>query len=417
MAAVIDIFARGARDGVYPGGQLAASLECHRLVNAAAGVIAPGQRSTTPEVIYDLASLTKALSATILVGRALERGLCKLEDPLSKFVPGVDPRVTFENVLDHSAGYPAHRRFDLTLPPELVAGRWPAWRHIVQEAASTPLERAPGTEAVYSDLGFILLGAAIEVMFGLPLSTAHALLGTSVVFRDRRGPPALPPVPLPHQIAPTEGTKPGTVHDENAQAMGGAAGHAGLFGTAEGVLKLAENLVLSWHGWKGGILHPDTVRRLWQPSRVPGSTRTLGWDRPSDQGSSTGGRWPRNSVGHLGFTGTSVWIEPERALVVVLVTNRVCPTRANNMIRRLRPMLYDAAWEAWGKGRPPAVRRRAARSTAGVHHPPPPDEAPTELGSAAVPAPDPQPTIRLELRPEDALAPRLATPAPQRRRR
>src|SRR5207247_2043633 len=93
-------------------------------------------------------------------------------------------------------------------------------------------------------------------------------------------------------IAPTEGCFPGEVHDENARAMGGAAGHAGLWGNAMGVLKLCEQLVLAYHGWKGGLLRPETVRALWEPSLVPESTRTLGWDRPSVQGSSTGGRWP-----------------------------------------------------------------------------------------------------------------------------
>ncbi|MEO1337194.1 MAG: serine hydrolase, partial [Myxococcota bacterium] len=137
------------------------------------------------------------------------------------------------------------------------------------------------------------------------------------------------------------------VHDENCRAMGGAAGHAGLWGTAEGVLDIAESLVSAFHGESDQLLKPDTVRRLWRPSLVPDSTRTPGWDRPSGQGSSTGGRWPDHAVGHLGFTGTSVWIEPSRALIVVLITNRVCPTRDNTKIRQLRPALHDAAWSAW----------------------------------------------------------------------
>ena len=205
-------------------------------------------------------------------------------------------------------------------------------------------------KAEYSDLGFILLGAALEAMFGQPLSTAFALLGTPVFFRDRRGPPSLPLFPISAPVAPTEShVRPGFVHDENARAMGGAAGHAGLFGTASGVLNIAEDLVMSYHGYSQGILKPETVRRLWQPSLVSKSTRTLGWDRPSEKGSSTGGEWPRHSVGHLGFTGCSLWIEPDRALIAVLITNRVCPTRANNLIRRLRPELHTSVWQEWGK--------------------------------------------------------------------
>jgi CubicO group peptidase (beta-lactamase class C family) len=150
------------------------------------------------------------------------------------------------------------------------------------------------------------------------------------------------------------------------------------------------------------VLQPETVRRIWQPSRVKGSTRTLGWDRPSKQGSSTGGRWPKSSVGHLGFTGTSLWIEPDRALIAVLVTNRVCPSRANNMIRRLRPALHDAIWDQWGKGPTPS---RGRRGMAGVR--PPPTDPPflpeangdpiTDRSSAEDPLLPEGPTTRVKL--------------------
>src|SRR5262249_772938 len=152
-----------------------------------------------------------------------------------------------------------------------------------------------------------------------PLSMAYAIGGTPLFYRDSRGPPALPLVRPRWPIAPTEGCLAGEVHDENARAMGGAAGHAGLFGNAHAVLNMCEQLLHAYHGWKGGLLKPETVRRLWTASKVPGSTHTLGWDRPSETGSSTGGRWPMSSIGHLGFTGTSVWIEPQRGLIVVLV--------------------------------------------------------------------------------------------------
>lgn len=365
MTHPIDIFAAGARDGIYPGGQLAASRECHRLVTAAVGTLGPGLEPTNNQVIYDLASLTKPLAATVLFGRALEEGRCRLEDPVGKYVPGVHPSITLLHLLEHSSGYPAHARFDQYMPSSIPKGTWDAWRHIVFEAVKLGREAPAGHRAVYSDVGFILLGAALEVMYSKPLSLAHALLGTALFFRDRRGPPALPPLWPRAPIAPTENCRPGEVHDENCRAMGGVAGHAGLFGNAEGVLRLAEQLVLAYHGFKGGILKPETIRRLWQPSLVSGSTRTPGWDRPARVGSSTGGRWPPQSVGHLGFTGTSLWIEPDRALIVVLVTNRVCPTRANNTIRRLRPALYDAAWEEWGKKKP--RRRKTPGTGRGAH--------------------------------------------------
>lgn len=357
MKSPIDIFAEGARDGAYPGGQLAVSREGQRLVSAAVGRLGPGLEPTHESVIYDLSSLTKPLATCVLFGRALEEGKCRIEDPVGKFVPGVAPELTLEHLLEHSSGYPAHRRFDTSLPKTLRPGTWDAWRHIIFKAAAVPREARPGLRAEYSDIGFILLGAALELMFSMPLSMAHAFLGSPLFFRDMRGPPALPLVRPRWPIAPTEACASGEVHDENARAMGGAAGQAGAWGSALGILKLAEQLVLAYHGWKGGLLKPETVRRLWQPSLVEGSTRTLGWDRPSPTASSTGGRWPLHTVGHLGFTGTSLWIEPDRALIVVLVTNRVCPTRANNMIRRVRPLLYDAAWATWARA--PAPRSQA----------------------------------------------------------
>lgn len=364
----LETFAAGARDGAYPGGQLAASVGMRRLVTVSVGRLFPGANAkVTNETQYDLASLTKPLATGVLVGRALETGLMRLEDPIARYVPGAHPRVCIEHLLEHASGYPAHHRFDLELPPDCPAGSWEAWRFIVARAAATPLLGPPGERALYSDIGFILLGAALEVAFAMPLSSAFLLLGTSLSYRDRRGPPALPPLPSRTPVAPTEDAAPGFVHDENTRAMGGAAGHAGLFGTAQGVLELAEQLVLAYHGYRGGLLLPETVRRLWQPSRVPNSTRTLAWDRPSEIESSTGGRWPKHSVGHLGFTGTSLWIDPEPGLIVVLVTNRVCPTRANNLIRGVRRELHDAAYREWGEpanlGARSAAKRPATRRT------------------------------------------------------
>jgi len=396
----IDIFAAGARDGVYPGAQLAASREGQWLASAAVGELGPGLGATHEQVVYDLASLTKPLASTLLVARAMDEGLCALEDPVGKYVPGVDPTIRLEHLLDHSAGYPAHRRFDQVLPQRLVPGSWDAWRHIIFEAAKTPREAPVGERAVYSDIGFILLGAALEVMFAQPLPLALSQLDTSLFFRDFRGPPSLPPVRPKWPIAPTEAGLCGTVHDENARAMGGVAGHAGLWGNAEGVLRLAEVLLRAYHGDRSGPLSPESVRRMWQPSLVPGSTRTVGWDRPSAQGSSTGGRWPSHSVGHLGFTGTSLWIEPDRALIVVLVSNRVCPTRANNMIRRLRPALHDAAWEHWSGAKKAAKPKPAGKS------------APRKDGSRPFFAPPPSAPPSVVLSPTDP-----APPKPRRRAR
>ncbi len=379
MSDPVAVLKAGVELGAFPGGQLAASREGERLASACAGHLGPGLAKTSRDAIYDLASLTKALATTVLIGRALERSRCNLLDPISRFVPGADPQVQLEHLLEHSSGYPAHVRFDQRLSHRVVPGSWDAWRAVVLDAARTPREAPPGRRAVYSDVGFILLGAALEVILGRPLSVSFAELGTGLFFRDLRGPPVPPVRPPRAPIAPTEGKLTGVVHDENCRAMGGAAGHAGLWGTAEQVLAVAESLVRAYHGARKELLAPETVRRIWTPSLVGGSTRTLGWDRPSPTGSSTGGRWPAHSVGHLGFTGTSVWIEPERALIVVLVTNRVCPTRHNEGIRRVRTALHDAAWKAWAQPRVAAKAQTPIRTLdSGT------DEPPTEDGFVPV---------------------------------
>ena len=348
MSSPVDVFVSGAREGVYPGGQLAASKAGRRLASLAAGRLRRDGPETHRNVVYDLASLTKPLATSILIGRGLEAGRCELDDPLARFVPGVRTDITLRRALEHSTGFPAHRRFDADLTPGVATATWAAYRAIIQAAAATVPEAPVDTRAVYSDIGFILLGAALETMHDKPLSTLFDELKTPLCFRDQRGPPASMPRDPGVPIAPTEACAPGEVHDENCRAMGGVAGHAGLWGTAEGVLAVAESLLAAYAGARDQLLAPETVRLLWQPSTVPGSSRTLGWDRPSGgDKSSTGGRWPLHSVGHLGFTGTSLWIEPQRALAVVLITNRVCPTRANEAIRQLRPRLHDAAWTAW----------------------------------------------------------------------
>jgi CubicO group peptidase (beta-lactamase class C family) len=195
--------------------------------------------------------------------------------------------------------------------------------------------------ARYSDLGFILLGATVERALGEPLDVAFAHriaapLGVGTTYRPRTA----------SACAPTEGELRGVVHDENARALGGVAGHAGLFSTARDVSRIAHALVAAWHGARSStvprLLAPARVRQMWTPSTVVGSTWCLGWDRPSPVGSSAGERWPHDGVGHLGFTGCSLWIDAPRARWVVLLTNRVHPTRDNERIKAFRPALHDA---------------------------------------------------------------------------
>lgn len=339
MVAETRLLEQAAAEGVCPGGQIAVLCAGEIELGAAGRLAGPDSPPVTDAVVYDLASLTKALVTAPLVFRAVEAGACGLSDRIRRFIPGA-PDVTLADLLDHSAGLPAHRRFDERLPADVAPGSRAAHEHVVAQVASVPLEATPGSRATYSDLGFILLGAALERMGG-PLPAQLAGLGWPELWMfDRRD----GPVVLPERLfAPTEGDWVGTVHDENARAMGGAAGHAGLFGTARGVAAAAASLLGCLRGERGP-LSEASIRAMWAPSGVPGSTRTAGWDRPTPGRSSAGTRWPLDGVGHLGFTGTSLWIAPSREVAVALVTNRVWPSRADERIRQLRPAIHDAVW-------------------------------------------------------------------------
>jgi CubicO group peptidase (beta-lactamase class C family) len=278
------------------------------------------------DTVFDIASLTKPLSTVTLTMHLLERGRLRLDDEARA-------GVTVRHLLAHASGLPAWK----LLAP--VAGATDARAGIVEAARTEPLIARPGEVARYSDLGMILLGDLVERAAGRRLDALFSdkvarPLGVATSFHVEAA-----------RCAPTEGELRGVVHDENARAMGGVAGHAGLFSTARDVSAIAGALVAAWRG-RASVVAPSTVRDFWTPSGVPGSTWCLGWDRPSAVGSSAGARWPRDGVGHLAFTGCSLWIDPPRGRWVVLLSNRVYPTRANERIKELRPRLHDAvlAW-------------------------------------------------------------------------
>ena len=314
--ATVDARLRDATGRVFPAGQLIAVDHFSLVYERAVG-------QCEPETLFDIASLTKPLSTATLAMMAVEEGALALDDRPRK-------ELTVEQLLTHSSGLPAWKLLGATRA------------EVLRAVAAEPLESPPGSVARYSDLGFILLGATVENALGEPLDAAFARriarpLGIGTTFN-----------PQEHaRCAPTEGELRGIVHDENARAMGGVAGHAGLFSTARDVSRIVHALVAAWHGVRSTstprLLPPARVRQMWTPSTtVPGSTWCLGWDRPAATGSSAGERWPKDGVGHLGFTGCSIWIDPPRARWVILLSNRVHPTRANDAIKQFRPELHDA---------------------------------------------------------------------------
>lgn len=301
---------------------------------------------TTLDSIFDLASLTKVIATAPLLMRSVARRRLLLDTPVAVLVPawqGGDRRdVTVVDLLEHAGGLTAW--WDLYRRGE-------SEQEVVDEIASLPLEYRPRSRSVYSDLGFILLGSILADVEGERLDELFdALLGdTGLRYRPGAARRAL--------TAPTELDTAwrgrllvGEVHDENAAALGGVAGHAGLFGSAGQVGQYAR-LVLQTLGRPTRLGPPWLLRRFLRPSAVPGSSRALAWDlmRPT---SSCGRRLSPAAFGHTGFTGTSLWIDPLRDLYVVLLTNRVHPSRPANRadgLARLRPLVHDAVVDALGR--------------------------------------------------------------------
>jgi len=299
--------------------------------------------------LFDLASLTKPVATATVAAILYERGLLELEAPVIGIVPELmadacgepDPRrrdVTFRMLLAHSSGLPAYEKLFLKAHSR---------DDLLRAAFTTSLSTAPGTHAEYSDIGFIVLGAALERI-------AHESLD---VFCQREifGPLAMthttfnPPVETRPQIPPTADDRTfrkkiiqGEVQDENAFILGGVAGHAGLFSTAEDLARFAHALL---HDGRP-ILRPETVALFTRREAAPsGTSRALGWDTPSAP-SQSGKYFGSRSFGHLGYTGTSLWIDPDREVSIILLTNRTWPDCSNQAIKQVRPMFHDAVVEA-----------------------------------------------------------------------
>ncbi len=314
-----------------------------------------------PSTVYDLASLTKPLVGSLLAGLCLESGALELETSLAGLFTRLrgEPAgaITVRELLSHSSGYPEYRRI---YERRFGACGLYCRDDLLGDTLSTDLESAPGQEARYSDIGFIVLTAVLEKVLGMRVDQAFARhvsgpLGLSrTFFLPIQGGATKPPVPK-SQIAPTS-TCPwrgrlihAEVEDENSWALDGIGAHAGLFSSIEDMEKLFLHL-RSVAAGKAGILRTKTLQLLWSRQSVPaGTTWALGWDTPNPVGaavrSSAGEKFSRNAVGHLGFTGTSLWFDRDRDLSVIFLANRVHPTRESADLKTFRPALHDAAAE------------------------------------------------------------------------
>jgi CubicO group peptidase (beta-lactamase class C family) len=294
----------------------------------------------TPDTIYDLASLTKALVTSLLYMRAVAAGQLRLSDSLLD-----QDGPTIRQTLAHAGGFAAHRPFH-----ERVAAGDPARRaRIVELAAAEPRAYPAGTRSIYSDLGFILLGDRLERLLGARLDALAAEMFAPLGLPSLRfGAGNDGPVAPTQRSAARGRLIVGEVDDLNAWAMDGVAGHAGLFGNAADVSQLAHALCAAWRDGSS-LIEAPVLREFWTPAGVPGSTWRLGWDGPAPAGSLAGELISRRAVGHLAFTGCSLWIDPERETFVLVLCNRVHPAaRDDPRFKALRPALNDAALEGAG---------------------------------------------------------------------
>lgn len=345
--------------GVFPGAVLLAATRGEIRCLAAAGsrCIEPVPEPLSVDTVFDLASLTKPLATGIAMMKLVDEGRLDLDEPLGRVLGlpaarGLDA-ATSRMVMSHCGGFPDwipfHRRLSLVGP----ARRRALLRRLLWDL---PPAYPPGTGSLYSDPGYMLLEWIVEKCSGFSLAEFSAAHYRSLgLKRTFLGHGATPAELVEADFAATERCPwrnrvvRGEVHDENAYALGGWSGHAGLFGTAEEVYSVARHLADHYRGDRNDWIRPETARRFLDRGASPCSgTWVLGWDTPSEGSSSSGRFFSRSSVGHLGFTGTSVWMDLARDVIVVLLTNRIHPTRSNEKIRAFRPLIHDAVMQAMG---------------------------------------------------------------------
>ena len=332
----------------FPGAVLAVGYRGKLIHLEAVGRLSYGDdaRPVASNTVYDLASLTKVLATTTMAMMLVDSGELDLEHTVQHYLPHFlgpgKEKVAVRHLLTHSSG------MDWWAPLYKDTEGPAAYLEKVQ---AMDLVYEPGSKSLYSDLGLMLLGEILERVAGLSLEEfSRQRILDPLGMKDTRYKPG-PAFLL--RTAPTEEDHEwrgrvllGEVHDENAYALGGVAPHAGLFGTAGDLARFAQMIL------NGGIfehrryISRETVEAFTRRSDVPGSSRALGWDTKSSEGSSAGTLFSPGSFGHTGFTGTSLWIDPERELFVILLTNRVHPTRDNLLIRQVRPAIADAVVQA-----------------------------------------------------------------------
>jgi CubicO group peptidase (beta-lactamase class C family) len=355
MQQIKQLMQDAAENGVFPGGVLLVSQNNDILIHQAFGYLDSNkEKPVTNQTLYDLASLTKPLATTLAVMKLVENAQIKLDDRLNMFLDiskDTDKAgITLRHLLLHTSGLPDYRPFFKNQPLNDSSN----WRELLLKwIIKEPLTDRHGQTCCYSDLGFMLLRGVVESVTGKRLDQyVQTEIYDPLQLQDLCFLPLEKPISA-QRIAPTEQCPwrskiiHGQVHDENAYAVGGVDGHAGLFGMTTDVHRLLLELLGCYLGHKSQDLFPQAIIREFLEFKI-GTERGLGFDRPAEQDSAAGHFYSQNSVGHLGFTGTSFWMDLSRSIIVILLTNRIHPSRDNERIREFRPILHDTIMTVLG---------------------------------------------------------------------
>ena len=346
---------QGVEQGIFPGAVLLCAKNGKVCLNEAFGLADIFcEKKMQIDSIFDLASLTKPLATTLAIAKLVEKKSKLLAAPIGSILRQYDQTdketITVDMLLRHTSGFPAHREFFKFMTHTSGDPKKIQARLLVKE----PLEYASGTHQVYSDLGFMVLRQVVEAMSGCTLDQYvtdkiyNPLEIRRLMFIPRRDHEQVMGQLGPLMVATQDcqwrnKVLVGEVDDENAWVLGGVDGHAGLFGDAISVFKICHHLLQILQGKSNEVIHPDTLHAFVQ--KTNGFEMVAGFDTPSKHGSSCGHYFSGSAIGHLGFTGTSFWIDPEVSLIVVLLTNRIHPSRSNQQLKKFRPGLHDLIYQ------------------------------------------------------------------------
>ena len=353
FAEAYEVLEKAIAAQAFPGCAFGVLVDGEVVLSDALGAFTydPAALGVTAETLYDVASLTKVVATTAAAMLLNQRGLLDLETPVGELLPGfVIGRdaaegarlVTLRNLLAHNSGLPGYVPFFHTATSPYA---------VLHACLRLPIEVETGTRSEYSDPGFILLGKAIEALTGELLS---AWVAREVFFPlGMTATRYCPPPAMRELIPPTEEDElfrqrriQGEVQDEHAFLLRGAGGHAGVFSNVPDLLRFSQGII---DAGPDQLFHAETIEKFAERQSPPGSSRALGWDTPSETSmgaSSSGHYFSANSIGHLGYSGCSLWIDRDARLAVVLLTNRTWPYRESQLIRSVRPAFHDAIRKA-----------------------------------------------------------------------